>query len=183
MATHSIILAQKIPWKEEPDGLCSPWGCKRVGHNRATKQQHPLGQSILEPGERLLEEFHPMQWGKGEQENPSKPVWTIAVCAPEDSHRPWTRLVSAVRPAPRGLNAGLLRVGLPWCQALCGARAATALCPCQVPGCGFVLSILGQPLLLWHPCSPKSGRSIVKICLADFPVLGAGPLGPNTWLY
>ena len=27
MATHFSILAWKIPWREEPDGL-SPWGCK-----------------------------------------------------------------------------------------------------------------------------------------------------------
>ena len=26
MATHSNILAWKIPWTEEPG--CSPWGCK-----------------------------------------------------------------------------------------------------------------------------------------------------------
>ena len=48
------------------------------------------------------------------------------------------------------------------------------LCPIQ----------LGQPLLLWHPHFPKSWMQIiVKIHLADFPVLAAGPLGPNTWLY
>ena len=28
MAAHSIILAWKIPWTEEPGGLYSPWGCK-----------------------------------------------------------------------------------------------------------------------------------------------------------
>ena len=28
MATHSSILAWKIPWTEEPDGLNSPWVCK-----------------------------------------------------------------------------------------------------------------------------------------------------------
>ena len=28
MATHSSILAWKIPWTEEPGGLYSPWGCK-----------------------------------------------------------------------------------------------------------------------------------------------------------
>ena len=28
MATHSSILAQKIPWTEEPGGLDSPWGHK-----------------------------------------------------------------------------------------------------------------------------------------------------------
>ena len=38
MATHSSILAWKIPWTEEPEGY-SPWGHKRVGHDLATKQQ------------------------------------------------------------------------------------------------------------------------------------------------
>ena len=28
MATHSSILAWKIPWTENPDGLYSSWGCK-----------------------------------------------------------------------------------------------------------------------------------------------------------
>ena len=28
MATHSSILAWRIPWREEPGGLYRPWGCK-----------------------------------------------------------------------------------------------------------------------------------------------------------
>ena len=32
MATHSSILARKIPWTEEPGGLWSI-GSQRVGHN------------------------------------------------------------------------------------------------------------------------------------------------------
>ena len=28
MATHSSILARKIPWTEEPGELYNPWGCK-----------------------------------------------------------------------------------------------------------------------------------------------------------
>ena len=28
MATHSSILALRIPWTEEPGGLQLPWGCK-----------------------------------------------------------------------------------------------------------------------------------------------------------
>ena len=28
MVTHSSILAWRIPWMEEPDGLYSSWGCK-----------------------------------------------------------------------------------------------------------------------------------------------------------
>ena len=38
MATHSSILAWKIPWTEEPGGL-QPIGWQRVGNNLATKQQ------------------------------------------------------------------------------------------------------------------------------------------------
>ena len=36
MATHSSILAWKIPWTEEPGGL-QPMGWQRVGHDWATK--------------------------------------------------------------------------------------------------------------------------------------------------
>ena len=32
MATHSNILAWRIPWTEEPDGL-QPIGSQRVGHD------------------------------------------------------------------------------------------------------------------------------------------------------
>ena len=38
MATHSGILAWKIPWTEEPGGLQSI-GSQRIGHDLATKQQ------------------------------------------------------------------------------------------------------------------------------------------------
>ena len=38
MATHSSILAWRIPWTEEPGGY-SPWGRRRVGYDLATKQQ------------------------------------------------------------------------------------------------------------------------------------------------
>ena len=38
MATHFSILEGRIPWTEEPGGL-SPWGHKRVRHDRAAKQQ------------------------------------------------------------------------------------------------------------------------------------------------
>ena len=35
MATHSSTFAWRIPWKEEPGGLCS-MGSQRVGHNCVT---------------------------------------------------------------------------------------------------------------------------------------------------
>ena len=38
MATHSSILAWRIPWTEKPGGLHSI-GSQRAGHNLATKQQ------------------------------------------------------------------------------------------------------------------------------------------------
>ena len=42
MATHSSILAWRIPWTEEPGGLQS-MGLKSIGHNLATKQQQLTG--------------------------------------------------------------------------------------------------------------------------------------------
>ena len=36
MATHSSILAWRVPWTEEPDGLWSI-GSQRVGHNLASE--------------------------------------------------------------------------------------------------------------------------------------------------
>ena len=39
MATHSSILAWRIPWTEEPGMLQSP-GLQRVRHNLVIKQQH-----------------------------------------------------------------------------------------------------------------------------------------------
>ena len=39
MATHSSILAWKIPWTEDPGGLLS-MGSQRVGCDVVTKQQH-----------------------------------------------------------------------------------------------------------------------------------------------
>ena len=41
MATHSSILAWRIPWTEEPGGLQST-GSQRVRHDRVTKTQHYL---------------------------------------------------------------------------------------------------------------------------------------------
>ena len=37
MAAHSSILAWRIPWTEEPDGLQS-MGSQRVGHNLETER-------------------------------------------------------------------------------------------------------------------------------------------------
>ena len=36
MATHSSILAWKIPWTEEPDRLYSPWDCKASDMTEST---------------------------------------------------------------------------------------------------------------------------------------------------
>ena len=45
MATHSSILAWRIPWTVEPGGLQSI-GLQRVGHNLATKQQNYFVQHV-----------------------------------------------------------------------------------------------------------------------------------------
>ena len=41
MRTHSSILAWKIPWTEEPDGLQST-GLQRVGQDLVTKPPQPV---------------------------------------------------------------------------------------------------------------------------------------------
>ena len=46
MATHSSILAWKIPWTEEPGGI-QLMRLQRLGHDGATKQQ-TRGTIILE---------------------------------------------------------------------------------------------------------------------------------------
>ena len=46
MATHSSILAWKIPWMEEPDRLRS-MGSQRVGHNRATSLHLMMEKELL----------------------------------------------------------------------------------------------------------------------------------------
>ena len=42
MATHSSIIAWKIPWTERTLEGYSQWGHKRVGHDLATKQSLTL---------------------------------------------------------------------------------------------------------------------------------------------
>ena len=45
MATHSSILAWRIPWTEEPDRLCMVTGVTRVGHDLVTKPPLPYDSS------------------------------------------------------------------------------------------------------------------------------------------
>ena len=47
MATHSCILAWRIPWMEEPGGL-QPMGSQRVGHDWATLHAHRESRTVIE---------------------------------------------------------------------------------------------------------------------------------------
>ena len=47
MATHSSILAWRIPWTEEPGRLISV-GSRRVGHDWATKHSTFLHKNMFE---------------------------------------------------------------------------------------------------------------------------------------
>ena len=46
MATHSSILAWRIPWTEDPGGLQS-MRLQRVGYNLMTKQQNRQNETFL----------------------------------------------------------------------------------------------------------------------------------------
>ena len=39
MVTYSSVLAGRIPWTEEPGGLHSSWGCRRVRQDLVIQQQ------------------------------------------------------------------------------------------------------------------------------------------------
>ena len=60
MAIHSSILAWEIPWTEEPGGLHSPWGRKRIGHNYASKQQQQMVEKKHTQEENVAEEYPPV---------------------------------------------------------------------------------------------------------------------------
>ena len=46
MATHSSILAWRIPWTEEPSGLYSPWGLKELDMAEQLSLSIDLYQSL-----------------------------------------------------------------------------------------------------------------------------------------
>ena len=54
MATHSSILAWRIPCTEEPGGLQS-MGLQRVGHDRATSQDLLINILLVKCGSELIE--------------------------------------------------------------------------------------------------------------------------------
>ena len=56
-ATHSSILAWRIPWAEEPGRLQS-MGSQRVGHNRATNTSLFKYKWHLHGSQQLIKDFH-----------------------------------------------------------------------------------------------------------------------------
>ena len=57
MATHSSILAQRIPWREEPGGLQSS-GSQRVGYDQAHMHRKCLYPQDLLPEKCTLRHTH-----------------------------------------------------------------------------------------------------------------------------
>jgi len=48
MATHSSVLAWRIPWTEEPGRLlCNPWGCKESGMTEQLSHSHSNSPQTL----------------------------------------------------------------------------------------------------------------------------------------
>ena len=62
MATHSSILAWRIPWREEPDGLQS-MRLPRVGHDWATEHcSIHCGREVTGRGQRRRQRCHNWIW-------------------------------------------------------------------------------------------------------------------------
>ena len=55
MATHSSILAWRIPWAEEPGGQ-SPWGHKQLDMTEATEHsmQHGMTETLKDANHNLF---------------------------------------------------------------------------------------------------------------------------------
>ena len=83
MATHSSILAWKIPWIEESGGLQSV-GFQRTGHDLVSKQQQQQS-SLCFPKEHSVSTGCVADWlqealswssrQRQEQDNPKQPEW------------------------------------------------------------------------------------------------------------
>ena len=72
MATHSSILAWRIPWTEEPGGLQSI-GSQRVGHDWATKCSTAQQAHVQAGGSGSILPLHPSYSGLGTLD--SKVLW------------------------------------------------------------------------------------------------------------
>ena len=88
MATHSSILAWRIPWTEEPGGLQSV-GLQRVGHNLETKPPPHLWPSLEEhsfPGGSDGKESACNVGDPGQEEPVKKGLATHAIFLPGEFH-------------------------------------------------------------------------------------------------
>ena len=101
MATHSSILAWRIPWTEEPGGLQS-MRLQRVGDNRAGMHAHPTFTTLLDS----IINSHPVST----EQSPLKPMQCAPhLCLGVVSTLHWGKGMSPVQPCvPRAhYRAGL----------------------------------------------------------------------------
>ena len=86
MATHSSILAWKIPWTEEPSGLQS-MGSQRVRHLHISLHRHPnmRGSGVLVRGKEITLLIFPERREKGSYDRPTgywEAVWVCRATLP-----------------------------------------------------------------------------------------------------
>ena len=77
MATHSSILAWRIPWTEEPGGLYSPWGHKE---SDMTERLHSHFSNLEK---HFFFFFHKESLGKMRTERPQNTIFLIGLHSPE----------------------------------------------------------------------------------------------------
>ena len=81
MATHSNILAWRVPWTEEPGGLYSPWGHKELD------MTEPLGATQT-PVVELRSQWHGIVTGTSRGHQPWAPAWCVSTILGKDSMHP-----------------------------------------------------------------------------------------------
>ena len=159
MATHSSVLAWKIPQTEEPTGLQS-MGSQRVRHNLATKQNKtkqkgswnfpggPVGKTLVFPLQgaqvwSLVGELRSHMLQGVVKTNRRKGSCSLKCLCPVQSYYSW--------PWHAGHLYVLVKTGAPQWQYCLVLRLLVAQAPWQMatPGCS----------LLFSPCNYWKGRA------------------------
>ena len=82
MATHSSVLAWRIPWTEEPGGLHTMEWSQRVVHDRSDLNHAHLEQSLLRPPQLSMRECAPRNVDvRGRKHHPQVVPWLNCACA------------------------------------------------------------------------------------------------------
>ena len=143
MATHSSILAWRIPWTEEPGGLHSPWGHKELKQLSVWAYKHSMGKLPIELSILSLHRHVDVIHIWMEYQCPFGEFFSLAGPSKGYSFQPWQLSFSS----PSGVLDPFLHVAGP--RSL-PARLLAFLFEVCCPFCRFLQTFLTFPHHLFH---------------------------------